>query len=92
MQTVEINFQDLVQKKYEKEHPEEIQKEEEPKEQENNGESSSDDGYVPLEPGQSRLTSVISNIERMYEETDDLGYDREDSFIDDSEMVLLSEL
>ena len=50
------------------------------------GLSDGEDAYVH-DPGRNRLTSVIDNIERMYDGNEDLGYDKEDSFIDDTELV-----
>src|SRR4051794_16897312 len=85
----EFSFMDLVKQQTKTEEP--VEKMEVPKEEGSQVNKGGDDGesseetYLP-DPGRNRLTSVIDNIERMYGD-EDLGYDREDSFIDDSDMV-----
>jgi hypothetical protein len=40
-----------------------------------------------LPPISNRMTEVIQRIERLYDKGIDFGYDRDDSFIDNSDIV-----
>jgi hypothetical protein len=58
-----------------------------PQKTENTSELESSSSLPPIN---NRMTEVIRRIEEMYEAGVDYGYDREDSFIDDSDILVCS--